>query len=102
MSIRAVVVLVAALCAAPLAESAAQQAPDSARVAVPASSASVSSPSTLPGPRLSPQFQRVEPTLARSPTSETSSLAVADGQHTIVISTLVLVLGVIILVLLIK
>ena len=102
MSIRAVAVLAAALCAAPLAESAAQQAPDSARVAEPASSASVSSPSTLPGPRLSPQFQRVEPTLARSTTSETSSLAVADGQHTIVISTLVLVLGVIILVLLIK
>lgn len=87
--------------AAQVAVSAAQQAPDSARVAEPASSASVSSPSTLPGPRLSPQFQRVEPTLARS-TSETSSLAVADGQHTIVISTLALVLAVIIIVLLVK
>ena len=102
MPIRTVVVLAAALCVAPLAVSAAQQAPDSARVAVPASSASVSSPSALPGPRLSPQFQRAEPTLARSTTSETSSLAVAGGQHTIVISTLVLVLAVIIIVLLAK
>lgn len=94
MSIRAVVVLAAALCAAPLAVSAAQQAPDSARVAVSASSASVSSPSALPGPRLSPQFQRAEPTLG-------SSFAAASGQHTIVISTLVLVLAVIIIVLLV-
>jgi hypothetical protein len=62
----------------------------------------VSSPSALPGPRLSPQFQRAEPTLARSTTSERSSLAVAGGQHTIVISTLVLVLAVIIIVLLVK
>ena len=100
MSIRAVVILAAALCAAPLAVSAAQQAPGSARVAVPASSAGVSSPRALPGPRLSPEFQRAEPTLARSTTSEGSSLAVA-GSHTIVISTLVLVLAVIIIVLLV-
>jgi hypothetical protein len=93
MSIRAVVVLAAALCAAPLAVSAAQQAPDPARV-TPASSAGASSPSALPGPRLSPEFTRAEPTLALSTTSA--------GQHTIVISTLALVLAVILLVLLIK
>ena len=84
--------------------SAAQQAPDPARVAVPASSAGASSPSTLPGPRLSAEFQRAEPPpmLARSATSGASSLAAAGGQTTIVVSTLVLVLAVIIIVLLIK
>jgi hypothetical protein len=80
--------------------SAAQQAPDSASVAVPASS-TVSSSSAQSGPRRTPEFQRAEPTLARSTTSEGSSLAAASGQHTIVISTLVLLLVVIILVLLV-
>jgi hypothetical protein len=79
--------------AAQQAASAAQQAPDPARV-TPASSAGASSPSALPGPRLSPEFTRAEPTLALSTTSA--------GQHTIVISTLALVLAVILLVLLIK
>ena len=87
--------------AAQQAVSAAQQASDSARVTVPLSSAGVSSPSALPGPRLSPEFQRAEPTLARRTTWEGSSLAAASGQHTIVISTLVLVLAVIIIVLLV-
>jgi hypothetical protein len=87
--------------AAQQAVSAAQQAPDPTRVTVPASSAGVSSPSALPGPRLSPEFQRAEPTLARSTASEGSFLAVASGQHTIVISTLALVLAVIIIVLLV-
>ena len=81
--------------------SAAQQAPDSARITVPVSSADLSSPSALPGPRLWPEFQRAEPTLARRTTWEGSSLAAASGQHTIVISTLVLVLAVIIIVLLV-
>lgn len=80
--------------------SAAQQAPDPARVTVPASSAGVSSPSALPGPRLPAEFERAEPTLAPRTTSEASSLAAA-GSHTIVISTLVLVLAVIIIVLLV-
>jgi hypothetical protein len=86
--------------AAQQAASAAPQAPAVAGATVPASSASVSSRSALPGPRLSPEFQRAEPTLGRS-TSGGSSLAVASGQHTIVISTLVLVLAVIIIVLLV-
>jgi hypothetical protein len=72
-----------------------------AQQAVSAGSANVSSSSALPGPRLSPEFQRAEPTLARSTTYAGSSLAVASGQHTIVISTLVLVLAVIIIVLLV-
>jgi hypothetical protein len=87
--------------AAQQAASAAQQTPDPTSVTVPASSASVSSPSALPGPRLSPEFQRAEPTLARSTTPEGSFLPVASGQHTIVISTLVLVLAVILIVLLV-
>jgi hypothetical protein len=71
----------------------AQQAPVPTGVTVPASSASVSSPSALPGPRLSPEFHRAEPTLG-------SSAAVA-GSNTITISTLVLVLAVILIVLLV-
>jgi len=93
--------LMAHTTAAQQAVSAAQQAPDPARVTVPTSSAGVSSPSPLPGPRLSPEFHRAEPTLARSTTREGSPLAVASGEHTIVISTLVLVLAVIIIVLLV-
>jgi hypothetical protein len=98
----ALFVLVAhARAAAQQAASAAPQAPAVSGATVPASSVSVSSPSALPGPRLSPEFQRAEPTLARSTTFEGSSLAVASGQHTIVISTLALVLAVIIIVLLV-
>ncbi len=93
-------VLVTHTAAAQQPVSAAQQAPDPARVTAPASSSGVSSSSALAGPRLPPEFQRAEPTLARNTTSEASSLAVA-GSHTIVISTLVLVLAVIIVVLLV-
>jgi len=98
----ALFVLVTHAAAAQQAVSAAQQTPDPARVTVSASSAGVSSPSALPGPRLPPEFQRAEPTLAPRTTSDGSSLAAAEGQHTIVISTLVLVLAVIIIVLLVK
>lgn len=86
-------VLLTHTAAAQQAVSAPQQAPDPARVTVPASSTGVSSPSALPGPRLPTEFQRAEPTLG-------SSSAVA-GSHTIVVSTLVLVLAVIIIVLLV-
>jgi len=55
--------------------------------------ASVSATSPLPGPRLSPEFRRAEPALG-------SSVAVA-GNHTIVVSTLVLVLAIVIIVLLV-
>lgn len=98
---RAGLILIAVLCAAAVTPLAGQQAQDSARV-VPASPARVSAPSTIPlGPRLSPQFQRVEPRLAPSSASQNSSFAAAAGQHTIVISTLALVLVVIIVVLLV-
>ena len=103
MSIRGVVILAAVLCAIPLAVSAAQQdasapsAPSapSAAPAAQAAPAQVSPPVTplpVPGPALSPQFDRSLPA---------PSLAASGGSHTIVISTLALVLGIIIIVLLV-
>lgn len=77
--------------------SAAQQAPDPARVTVPASSAGVSSPSALPGPRLQPEWRSVQPAF----TDSSASSAPVSGTHTVTVTTLVLVLVVIIAVLLI-
>lgn len=83
--------------AAQQAVSAAQQTPDPTRVTVPASSAGVSSPSALPGPRLQPEWRSLPPAFADS----SASSAPVSGSNTITISTVVLVLAVIILVLLI-
>ena len=89
---RAAMILVAVSCAAAVTPLLAQQAQSSA----PASAPSV----TRPGPRLSSQFQRYEPSLARSDAAASSSAAVAES-HTIVISTLALVLIIVVIVLLI-
>lgn len=98
---RVAVILIAMSCAAAVTPVLAQQAPDAARVTE-TSSAQASAPSTAqPGPRLSPQFQRFEPSVAPSNASGSSSLAAAEGTHTIVISTLALVLIAVIIVLLI-
>ena len=70
----------------------AQQSSSSVGVVVPAA------PTTL-GPRLAPPFQPFTASLPQARSS--NSLAAASGDHTIVISTLALVLGVIVLVLLI-
>ena len=105
LAVRGAVVLVVLLTLAtatarPLAG---QQAADSVTHigagAVPARSASTTSTAStdLPGPRVRPDFQRVEPTFAGSEAS--SSTAVAS--HTFTITTLVLVLAVIIIVLLV-
>ena len=93
--------LIALLSAASVKPLKGQQVADSARVA-PARSVPASStiPSTL-GPRQSPQFQRVDTRLAPSNSESPRPLAVAAGQHTIVISTLALVLATIIIVLLV-
>lgn len=110
--IRAVVVILIALVfAATVNPVTAQQAPDPAGVAgmsaTPANPAGAvgaqqSEPATMPaGPRLAPQFQEFEPSLPRGSAPENASLAARGGQHTIVISTLVLVLAVIIIVLLV-
>lgn len=106
-AIRSVVVLIAVLgmataTATPLAG---QQAPDSVPAAGPdsvpqadTSAAPISSASTdLRGPRIRPDFQRVEPPFG---TSKASSSAAA-GSHTFTITTLVLVLAIIIIVLLV-
>ncbi|HYU91335.1 MAG TPA: hypothetical protein VE966_12865 [Gemmatimonadales bacterium] len=91
--------LVAVLCVAAATPLAAQQAsgsaPPAAVGAAQASSASV----TLPGPRLRPEWQRVEPSFVGSSTS--APMAASGGTHTVTVTTLVLVLVVIIAVLLI-
>jgi hypothetical protein len=76
---------------------AAQQAPGAAGVTVPARSSGVSSPSTLPGPRLQPEWRSVQPAF----TDSSASSAPVSGTHTLTVTTLVLVLVVIIAVLLI-
>lgn len=102
---RDAVILSAVLCAAATTPLAGQQVPDSARVGVaaPANAAQTSAPSTAaPGPRLSPRFQSVTPSLDRSSTSAAPSPMPEGGSHTLVISTLALVLIIIIVVLLVR
>lgn len=96
---RGAVTLVAVLCVAAATPLAARQASGPTPQAG-ASAAQATSPSTtLPGPRLRPEWQRVEPSFADS--SASGSVAAAAGSHTITVTTLVLVLLVIIAVLLI-
>jgi len=118
MSVRTVFMLAAMLCALPLGGAAAQQASDSLRVPVPALTESVNVPaSPLPAPTsvvlqrqeslpapTSVVLQRPEPLpavrLNLTPAPALAAPAVA-GQHTFVISTLALVLGIILIVVLI-
>lgn len=105
LPVRAAMILMAGWVAASVTPLAGQQAADSSGVppsSAPVSPARATSPSaTVLGPRITPRFQRVEPRLAPSRVSERSSLAVAGGQHVIVVSTLVLVLATILIVLLV-
>ena len=57
---------------------------------------------TQTGPRLSPQLQRVEPSLKSAKVSGSAAMGIEGGNHTIVFSTLALVLAVIIVVLLVN
>jgi len=57
-----------------------------------------SAPATLPGPRLQPEFRRVQPAFSDS---TTAASPVVSDTHTIRMSTIVLILVVVILVLLI-
>jgi hypothetical protein len=101
MSIRNVLVLAAALCVLPLSSVAAQQATDSARVPVSALTESVNVPADpLPAPT-SFMLQRPEMLAAISLTPAPSLAAPPAGQHVFVVSTLALVLGIILLVVLI-
>ena len=90
---RVALILVAVLSAAAAtptaAQQAAQQAPGTGPTAEGASAWPAASSAPLPGPRLSPEFPRVEPSI-----EERSTIArpVPPAQNTIVISTLALVL----------
>ncbi len=96
---RVAMALVAVLCVAAATPLAAQEASGPAPQAG-ASAAQASSASTaLPGPRLRPEWRRVEPSFADS--SALGPVAASAGTHTITVTTLVLVLVVIIAVLLI-
>jgi hypothetical protein len=98
---RTALILVAFFTAAAVKPLRAQEASGFTR-ALPAHAPSFTSPNTTLGPRLTPRFESFTPVLARSEASTSSSAAaVSGGEHTIVFSTLALVLGVIILVLLV-
>lgn len=97
---RAVMVLVIALCALALPPLTAQQAAGPAP-AVGASTATVSSPSPAQsGPRLQPEWRSFEPRVTDTRASGRASL-VSEGRHSIVVSTLALILIVVIVVLLV-
>jgi hypothetical protein len=92
--------LVAALGAAALAPLTAQQATGS-QPAPGAGTAQASAPSApLPGPRIQPEYRSFQPNVADSSVAGRASSM--EGRHTIVLSTLSLVLIVIIIVLLVK
>ncbi len=98
---RGAMALVAVLCVAAATPLAAQAQQDS----VPAPQAGAGAPqasaasTSLPGPRLRPEWRRVEPTFTGS--TSAGPMAASGGSHTVTVTTLVLVLVVIIAVLLI-
>ena len=93
--------IAAVLCVAAATPLAAQQASDPVPPAsAPAAQQASSASTALPGPRLQPEWQRVEPSFADRRAS--GPVAAAAGTHTITVTTLVLVLLVIIAVLVIK
>ena len=87
--------IAAVLCVAAATPLVAQQASSPAPEG--AAAAPSSSRTTLPGPRLQPEFRSVQPAF----TDRSASSAPVSGTHTITVTTLVLVLVVIIAVLLI-
>jgi len=98
---RTVMVLVIALCALAVPALASQQAAGSPPAAG-VSPAPVNSPSSaLPGPRLQPEWRSYEPSVTDSSASGGASLMSDGRSHTIVISTLALILIVVIVVLLV-
>lgn len=98
MMIRSAVVLAALLCVASTARLGAQQISAPAAPAVThAAPASVDATTTQAGPRLSPEWRRVESPMAQ----RNSAAAMSSDSHTVTVTTLVLVLVVIIVVLLV-
>ena len=90
--------IAAVLCIATATPLVAQQTAGSASQAAVTAAPASSSGSTLPGPRLEPEWRSVEPAFADH---SASAAPVSGGTHTITVTTLVLVLVVIIAVLLI-
>lgn len=99
MSLRAALTTAAVLCLAPFAGLAAQQGIDAA--APTASAPAATATTTTPEPRNSALFSRKESSVTPSTASDRAAMPVAGDSHTIVVSTLVLVLAIVILVLLI-
>lgn len=101
---RTAMFLVAVSCVVAVTPLPSQQAPDSTRVAGESAAQASAPTTTLPGPRLRPPLPSVEAELdARiNPLRASPPAAQGGGRHTIVISTLALVLGIIIIVLLVK
>ena len=99
MLIRSAAVLAAVLCVVSTARLGAQQVSAPAATAVTAAApAGVDSTTTQAGPRLSPEWRRVESPMAERNTAAAMS---SGGSHTVTVTTLVLVLVVIIVVLLV-
>lgn len=100
--LRTAMILVAMSCVVAVTPLPSQQAPDSTRVAGETAAQAGTPSTTLPGPRVRPPFPSVDAELEARITSPVrpSPLAAQGGRHTIVISTLALVLGIIIIVLL--
>lgn len=99
---RSAVTLVAALCIAAATPLAAQQAASPAPLAGASAVPTTSPGAPLPGPRLRPEWQPVEPSFAdNSEPAPMAATTTAAGSNTITISTLALVLVVIIIVLLV-
>jgi hypothetical protein len=100
---RGAMALVAVLCVAAARPLVAQQdslpAPQAGAGAAQASSASTSPTPSLAGPRLRPEWRRVEPVFPRGTTA--GPMAASGGTTTITVTTLVLVLLIIIVVLLV-
>jgi len=91
--------MAAVLCVAAAMPLVAQQASSPAPQAGARAAHASSATTTLPGPRLQPEWRRVQPAFADS--SASASAVASSGTTTITVTTLVLVLVVIIAVLLI-
>lgn len=106
MSFRSAAYLAAVMTLAPLGLLAAQQAaPSAAPEAVPAPAATeapatVTPAPAVPAPQYSPLFQKSDPEPVLG-TNDNAAVASGAGNHTIVLSTLALILVIVILVLLI-
>lgn len=99
---RPALILMAVLCVAVATPLLAQQAADSTRAAATVTAPASTHATTAPAPQATERFGRVGVGETRHNALESAAFAAQGGSHTIVISTLALVLIVIIVVLLIR